>query len=462
VNIQKNIQRILREENLLSLAGNMVVAVAGFAGFALLARSLSLQEFGQWMLFVTAGSLVEMFRFGITQAGLVRFSSGADTPDKRQLTGSNALIGLLSTAFISLTLLLIRFLFSHSVDQSGFALFFKWYPLLAWVNLPWNTALTVLQAERMFGRILLLKALNSLCSLVVMMFIYLHPVYGLKELVMAMILVNALTSFVSLAKGWDGYRLLQEASAGKIKLLLHFGKYTTFTLIGTNLLRSADTLIISMSAMGNAAVALYSIPLKLTELQQIPLRSFAATAFPKMSGASREGNKESVRQIFYNYTGAITILFVFVSLLTCVFAEEFVLLIAGKSYTGTMAVSIVRIFSLYGLLLPLDRMTGIALDSINRPQVNALKVFIMLAANIVVDLIAVFVFQSLLMVAAGSVLFTLVGIVAGMFFLNRELSLRYRMMFTAGITFYRQYLTKLFPGRKKENICVAGVLNDPS
>jgi O-antigen/teichoic acid export membrane protein len=51
----------------------------------------------------------------------------------------------------------------------------------------------------------------------------------------------------------------------------------------TNLLRSADTLIISLSPMGSAAVALYSIPLKLTELQQIPLRSFVATAFPKMS-----------------------------------------------------------------------------------------------------------------------------------------------------------------------------------
>jgi hypothetical protein len=37
-------------------------------------------------------------------------------------------------------------------------------------------------------------------------------------------------------------------------------------------------------------------------------------------------------------------------------------------------VDIVRVFSVYGLLLPIDRMTGVGLDSINRPKINAIKV----------------------------------------------------------------------------------------
>jgi O-antigen/teichoic acid export membrane protein len=92
-----------------------------------------------------------------------------------------------------------------------------------------------------------------------------------------------------------GWYNITKATSETNRTLLDFGKYTTFTLIGTNLLRSADTLIISLSQWKSAAVALYSIPLKLTELQQIPLRSFVATAFPKMSKASLHNQIDEVK-----------------------------------------------------------------------------------------------------------------------------------------------------------------------
>jgi hypothetical protein len=39
-------------------------------------------------------------------------------------------------------------------------MFFIWYPLLAFLNLPWN-ALVVLQADRKYLQILVLKSINS-------------------------------------------------------------------------------------------------------------------------------------------------------------------------------------------------------------------------------------------------------------------------------------------------------------
>jgi hypothetical protein len=56
-------------------------------------RSLSIDVFGEWVLFM-GGSFVEMFRFGITNTGLIRFLSGADESSRIKLIGSNALIGL--------------------------------------------------------------------------------------------------------------------------------------------------------------------------------------------------------------------------------------------------------------------------------------------------------------------------------------------------------------------------------
>ena len=227
------------------------------------------------------------------------------------------------------------------------------------------------------------------------------------------------------------------------KVLIDFGKYTTFTLIGTNLLRSADTLIISLSPMGTAAVALYAIPMKIMEIQQIPLRSFAATAFPKMSKQSIMGNINKVKDLFYTYSGAMTYLFAFISLFTFVFADLIVLILGGRQYlgtdsaTGANAATIVRIFSVYGLLLPFERMTGIGLDSINRPDLNFIKVLFMVITNVIGDLIAVFVFKSLAAVAIASVIFTMFGVWMGYYFLNRQVILQQSKVFSSGFDFYK-------------------------
>ncbi len=449
----KILKKIVKEDNFLSLAGNVVIALLGISGFALLARSLSIEVFGEWVLFITGGSFVEMFRFGITNTGLIRFLSGADESSRNKLIGSNALIGLGATVGIAAILLFCNTVFKDSISNSGYHLFFKWYPLLAFLNLPWNNALVVLQADRKYGKILIIKSVNSGLFFLTILVNFFFLKMSLNELVIALLIINAFTSFITIILGWDGTKLITKATSVTNRTLLDFGKYTTFTLIGSNLLRSADTLILSLSPLGNEAVALYSIPLKLTELQQIPLRSFVATAFPKMSKASVQGRVNEVKELFYTYSGALTYLFVLMSLGTFVFAEFLVLILSGEQYlkvdpvTGFNVVNIVRVFSIYGLLLPIDRMTGIGLDSINKPNINAIKVFVMVAANVIGDFIAIFVFESLILVAVASIIFTLVGIWMGMYFLNKELSLSYKEIFISGIEFYKNLKNKILKNR---------------
>jgi hypothetical protein len=92
-------------------------------------------------------------------------------------------------------------------------------------------------------------------------------------------------------------------------------------------------------------------------------------------------------------------------------------------------------------------MTGIGLDSINKPGINALKVLFMVIANVAGDLIAIFLFKSLLLVAVSSILFTIIGIWMGMYFLDKELSLQYKEIFTNGIKFYRSIFNKITGNR---------------
>ncbi len=441
------ISKIVREDNVLSLTGNLTIAVLGFSGFALLARSLTPNQFAQWVLFIAGGSLVEMLRFGITNNGLVRFLAGASNKDSDVLIGSNVLISLLATVFISALIVLTNQIFHDSISSSSYRLFFSWYPILAFVNLAWNNATVVLQAKMKYDKILIIKAINSGLFFIVLV-VNIKFNFSIATLVIALLITNLITSLVCIFKSWDGFHLLRKANLTKIKTLLHFGKFSTFTLLGTNLLRNADILIISISPLGSEAVALFSIPLKLTELQQIPLRSFAATAYPKMSKASLEGKIEEVKSLFNTYAGALTYFFFFLSTITFVFAEEFVVLISGDQYLniatpGFNIVTIVRILSIYGLLLPIDRMTGIGLDSINKPNINALKVSVMLGANIIGDMIAVYVFESLEMVAVSTLIFTMVGIFLGIYFLKKEFRFSFYEIFKSANIFFTSIWSRL-------------------
>ncbi|MEO1030387.1 MAG: oligosaccharide flippase family protein [Bacteroidota bacterium] len=436
------LHKIIKEDNFLSLSGNLIIALLGFGGFALLARSLDTHEFAQWVLFISGGSLVEMLRYGITNNGLVRFLSGATKENKDRLIGANVLISLFATLIIVVVLVLTKLFFSDTINGSSYALFFNCYPVLAFVNLPLNNALVVQQAKMKYDKILLIKALNSGLFFSFLVLNYFVLKRSILEIAIVFLVVNTLTSLVCVYKSWDGLKLIKKATKTTLKTLLNFGKYSTFTLIGTNLLRNADILIISVSPFGGTAVALFSIPLKLTEIQQIPLRSFTATAFPKMSKASLEGKTGQVKQLFNVYSGALTYLFFAVSIMTFVFAETFVILISGHQYldastTGIHIVTIVRILSVYGLLLPIDRMTGIGLDSINQPNINALKVSLMLGANIIGDLIAIYVFKSIEMVAISTLVFTTVGIVVGAYFLNKTFSVSLLDIFKSGYVFYK-------------------------
>ncbi len=438
----KRILHIAKEKNIQSLAGNMITAAFGFLNFVILARSYDKEIFGEWILFLTGASFIEMFRFGITRTALVRFLSGAKEEEQKKLIGSNWMIGLIASVLIAILLYLVLVFFPDQVKQSGFYLFFKWYPILAFLNLPFNNALTIQQAKQYFGQIFIVKTLNSglfFLGLAANLFwLKLDLIY----VIWYYLGLSGFVSIISILANWDGLKYLTKARRSTNLLLLNFGKYTTLTLIGTNLLRSADTFIIAISPLGTAAVALYSIPLKLTEILQIPLRSFVATAFPKMSKASIENNFKLVRYYFYSYAGAITILFIPVAFFGFIFSDFFVLILGGSQYigidpiTGASTSTIFKVFALYGILLPIDRLTGVGLDSINKPKKNFYKIIYMVSANIIGDLIAVFVFKSLLGVALVTVLFTFLGVVVGYRYLTKELDLNPRLIWIEGWKVY--------------------------
>ena len=440
------LKKIVKNDNFLSLLSNIVVAAFGFFSIVILTRSLTKSVFGEWMLYITASNFIEMLRFGITRIALIRFLSGAKENERKELIGSNWLISLIATFIIVVIIVITRLSFPDTITQSGFSLFFKWYPVLAFLNLPFNNAQSILQADQKFDKILYIRSFNSGSFLIFIILNFFFFKYGIQQIIYAHLIFNFLTSVICMIYKMDGINYLFKATRKTNKMILNFGKYTTGTLIGSNLLKSSDTFIIGLSPfLGTTGVALYSIPLKLTELIEIPLRSFVATAFPRMSKASIENNITKVKKIYYTYSGATFLLLIPIIIICLIFAEKFVVILGGAKYVGTA--DIFRVFCIYGLFIPIDKFTGVALDSINKPKDNFYKIIYMTTANIIGDLIAVFglrlIFPQLntitilLFVSIVTIAMIIIGLFIGIKYLNKEININYKDIFLHGWDFYK-------------------------
>lgn len=442
----KFLKKILKEENFNSLLGNLSISALGFLSFILLSRKLSQEVFGEWVIFTTAATLIDLLRFGLTRNAVITLSAGADKNTENEIAASAFANGLLLVGLITALFIPVYLLLPLHLRDGSIGMILKWYPVLALCNIGWTNGVSVLQARMKFQSILVMRSLNS--GLYVLFLLILPGTFinRFGNIVVLFILTNLASSVLSFFGKFDGLPYIHKAKKTRMLQIYNYGKYSVGSFLGSSLLRSADTFIIGLAPfLGPKGVAIYSIPMKLVEIMEIPLRSFSATAFPKLSAAFSKNNLGQLKSIFYTYSGVITSIFIPVVILSFIFAPQLVLLLGGDQYFSdvrTMTL-IFRIFSIYGLILPIDRMSGIMLDSLNCPEMNFRKILMMLGLNIAGDLIAVFVFGSVEYVAVATVVFTVFGAIAGWQMIRNRIGLNYKPVFTESIGFYRNMIFKI-------------------
>ena len=143
----------------------------------------------------------------------------------------------------------------------------------------------------------------------------------IETVILFHLLSNFISSVYAISMKWSGIEFIKHYSIDKIKELAHFGKYSLGTLIGTNLLKSADTFILGFM-LGADSAALYSIPLILTETFEILLRSIVSVALPKMSSFSVKSQHHEVKRVYQDYSGMLTFIYIPVMLVCFLFAED--------------------------------------------------------------------------------------------------------------------------------------------
>ena len=81
--------------------------------------------------------------------------------------------------------------------------------------------------------------------------------------------------------------------------------------------------------------------------------------------------------------------------------------------TVNSSVTVLRTLTIYGLLVPLDRFMGTTLDSIKKPQINSVKIYLMVSFNVIGDLCIAIIGYPLEYYAIITVVTTSIGIFFG-------------------------------------------------
>jgi len=402
---------IIKNQHTVAVAVQGVTAALGFASFLVIVRSLTPDAFGVWVLYLTGASMLDMLRSGFVQSGLVRHASSGDENTKNAFIGA----GLSLAVAVSLSLTVIVLIVGLAIDQDslgvGWKLFFDYWPVVFIVTLPLQFAGWVQQAASRFDRVLILRLIVNGIFLVSVSGIALSTELTVETVATVQILAGVIGSAVAVATRWAPLHAIKQARYHAVKRLGIFGAYSMGTLAGSNALRSSDTFLIG-AFLGPLYVGLYNAAQKAVEALEIPLRGLTSSLYPEYSRLALKDNPVGVLALLTKSSTIVTALMVPFSVVLLIWAEPIVALVAGEAYVE--AASVTRVFAVAVLLMPADRFTGLALDSLGRPGLNAAKVVLMVAVNVVGDIIAISLLGTIESVAVVTIVTMSVGTFVGL------------------------------------------------
>ena len=431
----------LNNKHFLALSGNAVIAALGVALIALLARSLTRSDIGTWFFFLSIYSLGDAIRTGFLGISTIKFYAGTQEERSREVLGTVWFLALSITAI--LVLLDIAFMpFINLISNKELVVSVKWFGITFISSLPFNYMFWVLVADEKYGKILWLRMVNSGSMILYILVLIFLKRMTLEALLWCNLLTNCLTSIVGIAAGLARFSTFYHRSRECMMELVHFGKYSLGSTVISKLFASTDTFIITFM-LSSSALAVYTLPLKLMEIVEFPLRSFVGTGMSGMAIAYNNKNEHQTAYIMKKYSGMLTMAFIPLTIGALLFSDVAIQILGGAKYAGSEAANIFRIFMVLALFYPVDRFIGATLDIIHKPKINFYKVLIMLAFAIAGDFAGIAIFKDLYGVAFASFFTLFSGVIFGYINLNKYLDVRIPDILSTGYSEMRSFLQKM-------------------
>jgi len=409
-------------------------AFFAFMSFAILARKLSFGSFGNWMLFLTLITFLEMIKAGVVQTAVIKYASGENQTTKAQIFGTSWCINFVGSGLMGLILFAV---YCIAETGGGLGLFLKYYLVYTLIIMPFNYYQWVMQVDGDFKAITRAKMFNS--GLFFCCCLALNQTTVQEEgIAIIYIISTALTSLLCLFSRKTMIAHVREFNKTVMRRMFDFGKYHMLAFLGSNLLKSSDVFLIG-GLIGPVGLAIYSIPLRLVEIIEMPLKSAIQVVFPMFSALDNQRKMDALRKLIERSIGVITLVYVPFIAVLFVYSDFLIGLVGGDKYQD--AVVIFQIFLIYGLFLPFDRITGISLDAMGMPKLNFYKVLIMASVNIIGDIVAIIFYESLELVAIITVANALCGTMVGYYLVKKHLGISFKTVFLSGWYTILEFIT---------------------
>ena len=413
-----------------SLLGNGVMAVFGMLTVAILYRALPIKDVGIYVFFMAIVGFVDTFKAGFLTIPFLKFYAGTKEKRAKEVEGSAWALGLSITGLFVLGTG-IGFLFFSNSDNKSLVFFLRYFGLMSISTLPSFMANLVVQGEKRFDRLLYMRLINQiLFTCIIVVLIFLHK-GTLDSVILAYIISNLIASTATVFFGWTKVQSIKYATKKGFGELYHFGKYSMATSLSANLFGVTDVFFINIF-LGPAALAVYNLGLKLIQVIEIPLLSFAASGMPIMSEQFNTNRNDEMIYTMKKIIGILTVAILFISCFSIIFAEPLIAIVGGSKYIHSEAPNLFRIFLTLAVLYPCDRFFSITLDVIHKPQVNFYKILVMLLINLIADYIGIIVFKSVYSIAIANIFPILSAVIISYFSINKYYKFNFWNIYTVG------------------------------
>ncbi len=360
------------KSGIINILQNFSGVFFGFAGFYILVRVLSKQDFGVWTLFMSATTILEAIRSGLIQNALVKYLSAAPKSEQTTIISASTAISILITLFcIGLIIMFAPYL--SSVWESPqlinllylYALVFVCSGILTQFNAVEQANLkfqgifvnNLIRQSSFFGFVLICYLIDFKVELIQLVWV---------QLVSVVLSTMAAYSFVR-----HHFKLSLSIDGAWVKKLFGYGKYSFGTSVSSLLSGTVDQMMLG-ALLSPAASGAFNIAVRITNLIDIPGNAIAVVVFPQSSRRMEEEGKSAVKYLYEKSVGTTLALVLPGVVFLYLFSDYVIHFIAGEKYADS--IPLLHVTLLYCLLIPYGRQFGTILDSIGKTKTTFLVV----------------------------------------------------------------------------------------
>lgn len=363
----------------INLLQNALTLVISFGSFYFLIRTLDKTDFGVWVLFMSAVSIMEFARTGLISKSLITYLSSAPSNAHNSIITASFTINLSLTLVLAAACHLLAPLFGKLWNSSQLVPLFNLYIVTFVISGFLVQYQAIEQAQLQFKGVFLSNLIRQLTLLAFILYTYFNDRHtSLIALVQVMTAGTLAATLVSRYFARGTFRLWRKLDKYWLKQLLQYGKYSFGTSMTAVVSSSIDQMMIGGLVSATSA-GIYNIAVRVTNMINIPTNAVATIVFPQSARRLEDGGNDAVKALYEKSVGAVLAMLFPAIVIAFLFAGPVIHFIGDDRYPES--IPLLQITLLSAFFMPFTKQFGTILDSIGRVKLNFYITVVSVALN---------------------------------------------------------------------------------